>query len=335
MNATIPSGGATAPVTFAATFMGYVATAVDLTLFVQQCGLVASMLDCAPGDLVNITYYDGEKKRLTRGDTTGLKKRRVRLPGPNGKSRGQGHFGNQISVLVALPAARCFANVKVFRNGTVQMTGAKCEEHARLAVQAIGAELRRLGESVATGVLDAPEETISIEMLNSNFRMPFKINNRALLGIMLAQHGHMCIYEPCIYPGIKIKYYWNSAQQKEPGVCQCASPCWASKPPRARTKDAAVPERCKKITAVVFQTGSVAIFGAVSMAQRDEVYDFLVKVLQDNRAAIEHQDAALASQKIELAALIHRGKAAGKAVVQQYSSFKFAGHGALRQTGGG
>ncbi|KAG2425009.1 hypothetical protein HXX76_014167 [Chlamydomonas incerta] len=293
----------------------------------RQCELAPSMADAREGDLVNVTYYDEEKNRLTKGDTSGMKKRRVKprqaASTEKRKGRTKGHFGNQISVLVALPAPRCYANVKVFKNGTIQMTGAKVEEHAALAVRAVAAELRRLGPEVAAGVAEAPEETLSTEMMNSNFRVSFKINNRLLMGVLLAAHGHMCIYEPCIYPGIKIKYYWSASPQTEPGVCQCPSPCWASKQTRAQRRAAAAagqPPRCKKLTAVVFQTGSIAIFGAQSAQQRDEVYTFLVGVLHDNRAAIEHSDA-VTPPKIELTSLLRLGKASGKAVMQQYGGY--------------
>jgi TATA-box binding protein (TBP) (component of TFIID and TFIIIB) len=113
-------------------------------------------------------------------------------------------------------------------------------------------------------------------LINTDFAMPFEVNNRRLQQLIVKRYKNMCIYEPCIYPGVKILFQWNRSNEIS-GVCGCAQRCDGK----------GLAGACKKVTIAVFQTGSVIITGATSMKQIDDAYNFTVDLLTSNRANIE------------------------------------------------
>jgi hypothetical protein len=184
----------------------------------------------------------------------------------------KGRFTNQVTIIVAMPSGY-FMNCKLFGNGKVQLTGARSHEDGLAAVEKIAVEAASCGACVNT--LDLCVEKYMVRLINSDFHVGFTINNRRLQQLIVKRYPHMCIYEPCIYNGVKLLYYHNSTN-RIPGVCSCTGRCDGK-------GDGAC---CKKVTVAVFQTGSVIITGATDVAQVHCAYDFIKELLKSNRADI-------------------------------------------------
>jgi len=96
--------------------------------------------------------------------------------------------------------------------------------------------------------------------------------------IILYKYGVFCQYEPIDYPGLKISYVWNSMfpKQERMGICRCHEKCIM--PRGSGTEEG----ECKKITIIVFQSGSVIITGAHDMEQIEDAYAFVLKIAHDH-----------------------------------------------------
>lgn len=264
---------ATPPSVSTITLTATIADRIDIAAFMEKCQV-------ATPKLVRVECYGPDKQLHVRGTTAKVRARRTVKYG----------FDNQVTAIVVpnheLPGHQ--VNVKVFKNGTVQMTGAKDMQDGCLAATVILDELSRMAESGLAVVGDTNSLRVSrltVQLINSNFRMPFKINNQKLLGVLLRDYKHVCIYEPCIYPGAKLLYYWNSASEAKDGLCRCPAPCLG------KGRGCGVGQ-CKKVTVPVFQSGSVMITGASSFEQLEEVYAFTVVLLTKHRHEIEHCEQA-------------------------------------------
>ena len=91
-------------------------------------------------------------------------------------------------------------------------------------------------------------------------------------------------YEPCIYPGVNIKYYINTNNCD--GICNCSKMC-------SGKGDANGDGDCKKVTVAIFQSGKIISTGAQNYSQIKEAYLFMNRVLDDNYELIKREEFKL------------------------------------------
>ena len=93
-------------------------------------------------------------------------------------------------------------NVKLFNNGRIQITGLKNENQAGKLV------LKLLQYFKDFEVISDYTELIEnkIVLINSDFDLGFEIN-REELHYEIIENDIYSSYEPCIYPGVNIKYF--------------------------------------------------------------------------------------------------------------------------------
>tara|TARA_B100000214_G_scaffold345476_1_gene295403 strand:+ start:1037 stop:1810 length:774 start_codon:yes stop_codon:yes gene_type:complete len=183
------------------------------------------------------------------------------------------YFYNQLTLHVLNEK---IINVKVFNNGGIQMTGLKREEQGNNTIQILLQYFKNLPTNKKEEIFDNinPELVHSkIVLINSDFDIKFKIN-RELLHRLIISLGLYSSYEPTIYPGVNIKYYFNSNEQNN-GVCKCTGKC-----------NGKGINCCKKITIAVFNSGKIIITGGQSYEQLNTAYDFIQKVIGENRSEL-------------------------------------------------
>ena len=224
-------------------------------------------------------------------------------------------FDNQATVILRkyIPESDEFhsANIKVFRNGNVQMTGLK---HIEQGTWVINYLIQSIKEMDVKARADNCEELIvddihtmkpaayQICLINSDFRIGFDIKRDKLCKILQTEYGVLSSYEPCIYPGVKVQYCWNEMHKPQSGVCSCIGPCHGKGTGFGDGK-------CKRITIAVFQSGCIIITGAQTCNQIDMAYDFICEAIHTHKEEIQKQKMV---PVIELAP-----KAARKKVVIQ------------------
>jgi TATA-box binding protein (TBP) (component of TFIID and TFIIIB) len=181
-------------------------------------------------------------------------------------------FFNQVTVHVNCEK---IVNVKLFNNGKIQMTGLKYEGHGEKVLQTILPELTRLDETHEDKILNSCKIThqpMNIACINSDFSIGFPIK-RDVLHHEIVKLGYYSSYEPCIYPGVNSKYYYNTLNPG--GICRCTKPCTGK-------GDGFSDGGCKKITIAVFKSGEAIITGARSRKQLDVAHNFITDFVRKN-----------------------------------------------------
>ena len=98
---------------------------------------------------------------------------------------------------------------------------------------------------------------------------------RNILHREIIDAGYYSSYEPCIYPGVNIKYYHNPLVNNF-GICDCDKPC------NGKGKD----NTCKKITIVAFKSGKIIITGGRSKDNIQTAYKFITNFINNHKDQI-------------------------------------------------
>jgi len=179
-------------------------------------------------------------------------------------------FFNQVTIHVECDKR---VNVKMFNNGKIQMTGLKYEEHGSKVLQKLIPIIKDLDNKNKRKICSHSEDIIfssmNIVLINSDFDIGYKVK-REVLHKEIIDLGMYSSYEPCIYPGVNIKYFFNSNQHN--GICTCVSMCNGK-------GDGCSDGGCKKITVAVFKSGKIIITGARSREHLELSYYFITKFM--------------------------------------------------------
>lgn len=186
-------------------------------------------------------------------------------------------FDNQTTLVMKMKN-ELTVNTKLFKNGNVQMTGLKEVEQGQRVLSFLVDILR----TKAIDAVTTPENLdssggIQVCLINCDFNLGVHIRRDRLCRVIQTTTDVFCMYEPCIYPGVKIQYLYNTSTPDSGGVCKCPDSV------DCRGKGTGHGEgQCKRITIAAFQSGSVIITGAVTNKQIECAYDFICDVVKKN-----------------------------------------------------
>ena len=210
-------------------------------------------------------------------------------------------FDNQITVIYKFNQTY-FPNIKIFKNGNIQLTGIKDFEHTKTIVNNIISEIKRIHE-FDQGIILSSEEGDSVEkllfrnfkvrMINTDFKIyediemqnRFSIKRRELHNILISDiYNNKSSFQPGVYQGVKLEYYWNTNNIEKNGICQCKSNCFG--------KQSGIGDgNCKKVTIAIFESGSILITGGITFEQVTDAYNYICKIISDNKSTIKKQVA--------------------------------------------
>jgi len=112
-----------------------------------------------------------------------------------------------------------------------------------------------------------------IVMMNSDFDIEKEID-RDLLQNKIMGGGYYSTFEPDWYPGVNIKYYFNTNNDNS-GICKCNSICKGK-----GTSDG--DGECKGVTIAAFNKGKILITGARSQNQLLICKNFIENFINKN-----------------------------------------------------
>ena len=167
-------------------------------------------------------------------------------------------------------------NIKLFKNGNVQMTGVKDITKGKYIIDELIKILKITNKTCKDKEQIILEEekikntNFNTRLINCDFRVSYKINRGLLHKLITHKYGLICSYEPCIYQGVKLSFFMNDYSNN--GICSCAKQCLGK----------GVNTICKKITVAVFQSGCVTITGSNDISQLKYVYKFMTDLLEKN-----------------------------------------------------
>lgn len=179
-------------------------------------------------------------------------------------------------------------NIKLFRNGGIQITGVRSIEMSKDAIRWLIGYIQSTCTNPTVFESTPSIQKEQIQLVNTDFSIGAKIRRDVLHKILTETYRLNSSYESAIYQGVKTKYFYNAERPEgsPPGICPCAKLCKG-------TGDGTKIGQCKKITISPFQTGQVIITGARTMEQINEGYAFIKEVFTTHADSILRKNYVL------------------------------------------
>jgi hypothetical protein len=213
-----------------------------------------------------ITHIDNPSGRIkfkdTRKISIGISKKDIL----SYRSKKKSAFYNCFVLILRTKVEAAFKefHVKVFNTGKLEIPGIQSETTFQMILIQI---LETLQPYVETK-LEYKENTNETVLINSNFNCGYFINREVLYDILKFKYNIQAIYDPCSYPGIQCKFYYNPDVGLQNG-CQISE----------ENKDLYV--NVKEVSFMIFRTGSVLIVGRCDENVLIIIYEFLKKILNN------------------------------------------------------
>ena len=109
--------------------------------------------------------------------------------------------------------------------------------------------------------LDYKQTSITV-LINSNFNCGFYINREILYDILKFKYNIQCIYDPCSYPGVQCKFYYNPDKEIQNGS-------------KISEEDKSKYKNVIAVSFMIFRTGSILIVGMCDDYVLHIIYEFL------------------------------------------------------------
>jgi len=113
-------------------------------------------------------------------------------------------------------------------------------------------------------------------LINSNFNCGFYINRESLFDILKFKYNIQCIYDPCSYPGIQCKFYYNPALNIQSGS-------------QLSDEEMKIHKNIVTVSFMIFRTGSILIVGMCDEKVLYIIYEFIKRVLITEFSKINHK----------------------------------------------
>ena len=166
-------------------------------------------------------------------------------------------------------------NMKIFNNGSCQMTGVPNLDAAQNTINKTKKLL--IKNSITRDTLD--NYPLDICLINSGFTLGEIVDRELFYNILEQKHNFYVNYEPDSYPGINLKYYWNDLTQNNPelcGRCCCEEYCEGK---GSGCGDA----QCRRISIMIFQSGQVIITGCCTIDKLKFIHKYVIKLFNENK----------------------------------------------------
>lgn len=153
-------------------------------------------------------------------------------------------------------------HVKVFNTGKLEMPGVQNDSMFQLLLDHIITILQPFYSEQLTYA--DKSDTV---LINSNFNCGFYINREVLYDILRSKYNIQAIYDPCSYPGIQCKFYYNNDIGVQTGM-------------QITTENKEKYKNVLEVSFMIFRTGSVLIVGMCEEFVLQDIYTFLKLLLK-------------------------------------------------------
>ena len=153
-------------------------------------------------------------------------------------------------------------HVKVFNTGKLEIPGIQYDETLIKVLNQIKYLLKNITKN---NDLDYNTSSIQTVLMNSNFTCKYFIDRFKLFRLLKYKYKIQTAYDPCSYPGIQSKFCYHPQKNKQDGVYN----------PELSINE------WKKISFMIFRTGSVLIVGNCNKQLLIIIYNFLKKILSE------------------------------------------------------
>ena len=213
-----------------------------------------------------ITHIDNPSGRIkfkdTRKISIGISKKDLMSYRCKKKSA----FYNCFVLIIRMKVQDIFKefHVKVFNTGKLEIPGVQSEIIFELILNQVLTTL----QPYVKEKLGYKENTNETVLINSNFNCGFFINREILYDILKFKYNIQSIYDPCSYPGIQCKFYYNQDIDLQNG-CQISED----------NKD--LYKNIMQVSFMIFRTGSVLIVGRCDENVLFIIYEYLKVIFRN------------------------------------------------------
>ena len=231
--------------------------------------ITAEELQIIHNNLKNVMYYDNHiltsidnpsgriKFKDIRKVSIGISKKDIMSYRCKRKSA----FYNCFVMILRIKMSGIFKefHIKVFNTGKLEIPGIQNETIFEIVLNNILNTLQPF--------IDEPEplgykQKSDTVLINSNFNCGFYINREILFDILKFKYDIQCIYDPCSYPGIQCKFYFNPEKEIQTGS-------------QISEENKNIYKNIVTVSFMIFRTGSILIVGMCDESVLYTIYEFL------------------------------------------------------------
>jgi TATA-box binding protein (TBP) (component of TFIID and TFIIIB) len=153
-------------------------------------------------------------------------------------------------------------HIKVFNTGKIEIPGIKDMPQMRLAMRQFLIMLKQYYPDIEY------KDNIRTILINSNFNCGYEVERDKCQRVLSGKYNLISMYDPCLYPGVQCKFYYNAMKATQDGICTCMKRC-------SKKGSGEGEGQCKEVSFMVFRTGSVLIVGNCDEEQLYIIYEKL------------------------------------------------------------
>lgn len=153
-------------------------------------------------------------------------------------------------------------HIKIFNTGKLEIPGVQSDEMYNIVLNNIINILQPFYSTELT-YFDKSDTVL----INSNFNCGFYVNREVLYDILRNKYSIQAIYDPCSYPGIQCKFYYNNDIGIQTGM-------------QITTENKDKFKNITEVSFMIFRTGSVLIVGMCDEYILHNIYEFLKNLLK-------------------------------------------------------
>tara|TARA_B100000902_G_scaffold396578_1_gene458009 strand:+ start:1925 stop:3055 length:1131 start_codon:yes stop_codon:yes gene_type:complete len=221
---------------------------------------------------INTTNMRGTRYKDERKITIGISKKDIM----NCRGKVKNAFYNCFAIIVRFKYQGAFReiHVKIFNTGKLEIPGILNDELLGI----IKTIILKLIKTYSHEDIEFVEQKIEANVLiNSNFNCGFYINRDLLQTILRGNKYNIeTSYDPCSYPGVKCKYYYNNLIEKDKQTGEIEK-----EDRETKLKDLNINNKYTEVSFMIFRTGSCLIVGNCNEKVLNHVYEFIKNMLQN------------------------------------------------------
>lgn len=154
-------------------------------------------------------------------------------------------------------------HIKVFNTGKLEIPGVQSDGMFNIVLKYIIDILQPFYSSELTYF-----EHVDNVLINSNFNCGFYINRHTLCDILRSKYNIQAMFDPCSYPGIQCKFYYNHDLDVQTGM-------------QITTENKEKYTNITGVSFMIFRTGSVLIVGMCDERVICCIYEYLKTLLKN------------------------------------------------------
>jgi hypothetical protein len=188
-------------------------------------------------------------------------------------------------------------HVKVFNTGKLEIPGIL---NAQLFTIVRNMILDTLQPFISTELLFLENSSEDNVLINSNFNCGFYINREKLYSILRSdKYGIETAYDPCSYPGVKCKFYFNNDIGFDVALQNGRIQAYESNMKMRELDDN---KKYTEVSFMIFRTGSCLIVGNCSESILMFIFDFIKNVLKQEyeKISVVSEEPVVKTKKSKL-----------------------------------